>query len=116
MKKITDLKLVDWQQYLDQFVCEKPNKSDSPVAMRIDGTQLSIMRFFGGGTFKGERYVTFYDKSAAGEFTCEYATIAVRWDFHKWVLAKIREENRKARELENSRLPIDKQKANEVSK
>lgn len=34
MKKITDLKLVDWQQYLDQFVCEKPNKSDSPVTRR----------------------------------------------------------------------------------
>ena len=101
-KTIADLKLADWQTYIDKFNREKNTNHNAPVAMRIDGTQLSVMRFYGGGTYNGARYVTFEDRSVKGSFTCEYATIAVRWDFHLWVIAQVRKEIRKAKETANA--------------
>ena len=104
-KNITDLKLADWQKYIEDFKSSGESlkaKTNAPVAMRIDGTPLSVMRFYGGGTYNGARYVTFEDRSVKGSFTCEYATIAVRWDFHLWVIAQIRKESRKAKEADNA--------------
>lgn len=96
IRKVTDLRIADWQSFIDEYKREPPVKSDgTPIAMRIDGTILSTMRLFGGGTYNGRKYTTFEDKSVPGEFTCEFATIAVRDDFLKWVKKQLKDNSAK---------------------
>ena len=89
--KVTDLTLAQWQKRIDEFRSENPS---TPVgaAFRIDGTQFSTARFYGGMTYNGAMYTVFECKDTPGALTCKYATIAVRKDMLKWLNKKLKEE------------------------
>lgn len=61
--------LAEWQALLDEYRRD-PNhehSSRSPAAMRIDGTQFSTARFYGGFTYNNMHYrVEYYDDALLG--------------------------------------------------
>lgn len=89
--KVKDLTLAQWQAKLDAFRAANPTAKQG-AAFRIDGTQFSTARFYGGMTFNGEKYTTFELKDTPGQFTCEFATIAVRADALRWIVKKLKDE------------------------
>lgn len=89
--KVTDLTLAQWQKRIDQFRAENPTVPMG-AAFRIDGTQFSTARFYGGMTYNGAKYTVFECKDTPGALTCKYATIAVRMDMLKWLNKKLKEE------------------------
>lgn len=91
--KVKDLTLAQWQTQLDAFRATSPI-APSAAGFRIDGTQFSTARFYGGMTYRGERYTTFECKEVKGELTCQYATIAVREDALKWITKKLKDEEK----------------------
>lgn len=89
--KVTDLTLAQWQNRIDEFRSENPS-APAGAAFRIDGTQFSTARFFGAFIYNGDKYTVFECRDTPGNFTCEYATIAVRMDILKWLNKKLKEE------------------------
>lgn len=93
--KVKDLTLVQWQEMLDKFRAANPDAPNVYLCFRIDGTQFSTARHYGGFEFNEGKYTTFECKETLGAFPCRYATIAVRMDMLKWVTKKLKEEGKK---------------------
>lgn len=91
--KVKDLKLAQWQKQLDAFRAANPS-APSAAGFRIDGTQFSTARFYGGMTYNGANYTTFELKDAPGQLTCEFATIAVREDALRWIVKRLKQESK----------------------
>ena len=99
MKKPEHLNLREWQNYLDRFSKEadKVKSPTLPIAMRIENTQLTIARHYGGIKYNGTEYTYFepeIPEHAPNPDGSPYvAWLIVRNDFLKWVKAEIRKEN-----------------------
>lgn len=92
--KAKDLTLAQWQVKIDEFRAANPS-APSAAGFRIDGTQFSTARFYGGMTYNGAKYTTFELKDTPGEFTCQFATIAVREDALRWIVKRLKDETKK---------------------
>ena len=88
-----DLNLAQWQELLEKFKATNP-KGGSPIAMRIENTQLTTARYYGGCTFNDTGYTYFEplipDALAIPDGTPCVAWLLVRDDFLKWVKKAIR--------------------------
>lgn len=93
--KVKDLTLAQWQIQIDAFRAANPS-AHSAAAFRIDGTQFSTARHYGGMTYNGAEYTTFELNDTPGQFPCQYATIAVRKDALKWITKKLKDEEKGA--------------------
>lgn len=81
--KVEDLTLGQWQRFTELF---KPiNNNNAPISMRIDGTPLSVARFYGGFIYHGEKYTCFYFPEAI---------IGVRDDFLGWVVKELNHQKK----------------------
>ena len=91
--KPTDLKIADWQKWLDRFRAANPNAKPD-AAMRIENTMFTIARRCGGMTFCGERYTYFepIDETQPPnpDGTPYVAWLVVRDDFLRWVTKELR--------------------------
>ena len=96
--KPTDLKIADWQKWLDRFRAANPNAKPA-AAIRIENTILSTARHFGGMTFCGERYTYFepIDETQPPnpDGTLYIAWLVVREDFLQWVEKELRRKGAK---------------------
>lgn len=92
--KVKDLTLAQWQEQLDAFRVAYPS-APSGAGFRIDGTLFSTARFYGRMTYNGSMYTTFECKDTPGEFTCQFATIAVREDALRWITRRLKDETKK---------------------
>ncbi len=101
MKKPQNLDINEWQNLIDevkrmdnppQFV-----KDGKPLAMRIENTQLSIARHYGGCTYNGAHYV-YLEPVVPGELNRLgkpfVAWLIVRDEFLRWVAVKLKKENK----------------------
>ena len=89
--KVKDLNIGQWQELLMKFKAE--TKSTGFAAMRIENTQFTPARYYGGMTFNGERY-TYFEPIIPGEKNEDgsqtVAWLMVRDDFLKWVKKQIK--------------------------
>lgn len=98
--KPQDLDLADWQRYLDRFKqgADKVKSPILPAAMRIENTQLTIARHYGGIKYNGCSYKYFEPRipgHAPNPDGSPYvAWLIVRADFLKWVAMSLRQEER----------------------
>ena len=91
--KPQDLKITDWQNWLDKF--KAANLDEKPyAAIRIENTIFSTARYFGGMTFNGEQYTYFepVDESRPRnpDGTPYVAWLMVRMDFLRWVTRELK--------------------------
>ena len=93
--KVKDLTLAQWQEQIDAFRAANPS-APSAAGFRIDGTQFSLARFYGGMTYNGAKYTTFELKDTPGQFTCKFATIAVREDALRWIVKRLKDEKKES--------------------
>ena len=99
--KVKDMTLRQWQDMLDRFKRESPllhKPNETPACFRIDGTQFSTARFYGGFTYNGARYTTFECRETKGAGFCEFATIAARFDFLTWTADTLKAEAKAKKE------------------
>ena len=73
-----NIPLTRWQELKDEFRNE--TKAPAECAFRIDGTQFSTARHFGGFSYNGYHYIIAYWET--GEL------LAVRSDFAGWLLVR----------------------------
>ena len=74
----SSIPLTRWQELRDEFLRE--TKAPAECAFRVDGTQFSTARYYGGFTYNGYHYLIAYWKT--GEL------LAVRADFAGWLIRK----------------------------
>ena len=91
--KPQDLKITDWQNWLDKF--NAANLNEKPyAAIRIENTIFSTARYFGGMTFNGEQYTYFEPvderQPRNPDGTPYVAWLMVRMDFLRWVTAELK--------------------------
>lgn len=102
MKYPTQLNLGEWQELLNRFKNEadKIQSPTLPIAMRIENTQLTIARQFGGIKYNGQLYTYFeplipnHEPNPDG--TPFVAWLIVRSDFLKWVKSELKKEKMSA--------------------
>lgn len=93
------LDLHGWQSLLDKFLAEK-NPKGSP-AIRIENTQFTPARYYGGMTYNGSKYTYFEpvipDEPNNPDGTPKVAWLMVRDDFLKFAKkeAKKTEESKR---------------------
>ncbi len=80
----TDLTITEWQELLTRYRKEHP-ETEGALAMRIENTQFSVARFYGGMTYAGRVY-TYFEPRIPG--TDEVAWLVVRDDFLRWVSSR----------------------------
>lgn len=73
-----DIPLTRWQELKDEF--RRETKAPAECAFRIDWTQFSTARHFGGFSYNGYHYIVAYWET--GEL------LAVRSDFVGWLIRK----------------------------
>lgn len=109
--KPQDLDLADWQRYLDRFKKEavKVKSAILPAAMRIENTQLTIARHYGGIKYNGCLYKYFEPRIPGHNPNPDgmpyVAMLIVRDDFLKWVEKTIRQEQKSAKPRKSRREP-----------
>ena len=90
------LNIEEWQTLLDRFKVEKKPQGSTPIAMRIENTQLTIARRFGGIKYNGEAYTYFEPKIPGHEpnpdGTPFVAWLLVRMDFLRWVADELKKK------------------------
>ena len=97
-KKPESLDLKEWQDFLDEFKKDPSRKYAfaTPIAMRIENTQLSLARYSGGCVYNKVHYKYFEPKipdHAPNEDGSPYvAWLIVREDFLKWVKKQLRQK------------------------
>ena len=74
----SSIPLTRWQELKDEF--RRETKAPAECAFRVDGTQFSTARHFGGFNYNGYRYLIAYLET--GEL------LAVRSDFAGWLIRK----------------------------
>lgn len=74
----SSIPLTRWQELIDEF--RRETKAPAECAFRVDGTQFSTARYYGGFTYNGYHYLIAYWKT--GEL------LAVRADFAGWLVRK----------------------------
>lgn len=96
-----DLDITDWQLLKERFMAEKRPKEEPPVAMRIENTQLTIARHFGGIRYNGENYTYFEPivphASPNPDGSPHVAWLVVRDDFLKWVSKELKAQGKGGR-------------------
>lgn len=105
--KVKDLDLDGWQKYLDAYKSEVGNDKSTPIAMRIEGTQLTVGRYSGGMTYNGEKY-TYFEPRITGhepnpDGTPYVAWLMVRMDFLMWLTERLRKENKEEKKGKKAR-------------
>lgn len=70
--KMNSRSLECWQKLLNEYTGNRT----TPPAFRIDGTQFSTAKYYGGFTYNGHRYRI--------EYYADGAMLAIRDDFEKW--------------------------------
>jgi len=108
MNNPRDMTLAEWQEVVWKYRTAVEN--DPPIAMRIENTQFSIARFYGGMTYEGHAY-TYFQPPTGGfneDGSLEVAWLCVRDDFLRWLDEK-RKEERKAERKEAAREAEEKQ-------
>ena len=110
MNNPRDMTIAEWQEAINACVAEMPWKEwlrvGPPLAMRIENTQLSIARHYGGITFQGHAY-TYFEPPTGGfneDGSPEVAWLVVRDDFLRWL-----DEKRKGERKEAAREAEEKQ-------
>lgn len=73
-----DIPLIRWQELKDEF--RRETGATAECAFRIDGTQFSTARHFGGFLYNGYHCIVAYWET--GEL------LAVRSDFVEWLIRK----------------------------
>ena len=91
MKKVENLTLPEWIELLDKY---KRTPGYKPgAAMRIENTQFTSARYYGGMVYNGERY-TYFEPPIPGQKNDEggqyVAWLMVRDDFLKWATKEVR--------------------------
>ena len=86
--KVKDFNLLHWQDCLTKFLATCKEK-DPPPAIRIENTQFTTARYYGGMTYNGKKY-TYFEPVIPGEKpnpdgTQYVAWLMVRSDFLKFV-------------------------------
>ena len=74
----SSIPLTRWQELKDEF--RRETKAPAECAFRIDGTQFSTARYYGGFNYNGYHYLIAYWET--GEL------LAVRSDFVGWLIRK----------------------------
>ena len=74
----SSIPLTRWQELKDEF--RRETKAPAECAFRVDGTQFSTARYYGGFNYNGYHYLIAYWET--GEL------LAVRDDFAKWLKRK----------------------------
>ena len=98
-KKPESLDLKEWQDFLDEFKKEPSRKSTypTPIAMRIENTQLTLARYSGGCVYNKVQYKYFEPRipgHAPNEDGSPYvAWLIVREDFLKWVREQLKKQS-----------------------
>ena len=91
--KPTDLKIADWQKWLDRFRAANPDAKPA-AAIRIENTILSTARHFGGMTYNGDEYTYFEpvdeQQQPNPDGTPYVAWLMVRTDFLRWITKELR--------------------------
>lgn len=94
--RVKDFTVHDWQNWLDKFKAAHKN-SKPGAAMRIENTQFTPARYYGGMTFNGDTYTYFEPRDpsqpANPDGTPYVAWLMVRMDFLRWVTKEL--ENKK---------------------
>ena len=93
--KPTDLKIADWQKWLDRFRAANPNAKPA-AAIRIENTILSTARHFGGMVYNGDKYTYFEpidERQPPNQDGTPYvAWLMVRDDFLRWITKELKRE------------------------
>ena len=91
--KPRDLKVADWQNWLDRFRAAHPEAKPG-AAIRIENTPFTVGRYAGGMRYNGDTYTYFepiderQPRNADG--TPYVAWLMVRTDFLKWVTNELK--------------------------
>lgn len=97
-----DLNIHDWQAFMDEAKrLQTPPafvKDGKPLAMRIENTQLTIARHYGGMRVNGITYI-YFEPEVPGEVNDlgkpYVAWLLVRNEFLRWVSTKLKKAFRK---------------------
>ena len=103
-KPPNEMTLAEWQEAVNAYM--KATDRDLPPtprivpapAIRIEDTQFSIARHYGGMTFQGYAY-TYFEPPTGGrneDGSPEVAWLCVRDDFLRWLDEKRKEERKEA--------------------
>jgi len=112
MKAPNEMTIAEWQEAINAYrkaperVCPKNYGNEPPIAMRIENTQLSIARHYGGMTLQGYAY-TYFEPPTGGrneDGSPEVAWLVVRDDLLRWL-----DEKRKGERKEAAREAEEKQ-------
>ena len=91
--KPQDLKITDWQNWLNKFKAAHPNAKPG-AAMRIENTMFTPARYFGGMEYNGDKYTYFEPvderQPRNPDGTPYVAWLMVRMDFLRWVTAELK--------------------------
>ena len=91
--KPNDLKITDWQSWLEKFYAANP-KAISGAAFRIENTPFTSARYAGGMIYNGDKYTYFEPiderKPKNRDGTPYVAWLMVRADFLRWVTKELR--------------------------
>lgn len=93
--KPKDLNIDQWQALLEKFKVAHP-EGHTPIAMRIENTQLTIARRFGCCKYNGEYYLYFEppipNEAPNADGTPKVAWLLVRDDFLAWTVKQLRKK------------------------
>ena len=82
------LTIHEWQKWFDRYRAEAKNPVARPC-FRIDGTQFSTARHYGGFTMNGSSYTVFYFDDGA--------LLACEMSFIKWICDQMKAGKKKVK-------------------
>jgi len=89
--KPDDATLVDWQELVDEYRTKE--NPIYPIAMRMENSQLSTARHFGGYTMNGHTYIVVYPWKSMRIHDGK-ALLGVEAKFHLWACKKLKNKNK----------------------
>lgn len=90
-----DLDIIEWQAFLNRYT--GPRDRNSPPAIRIENTQFTPARYYGGMKLNGNVYTYFEPRDPRQpdnpDGTPYVAWLMVREDFLRWVSGELKKKD-----------------------